>query len=115
MMRIIEITPLTLKRLLNYQRVVDNEARRAQKLQWIELTQDRMQEYQAARRKLDHVGAVAEYAGYLFRVQNGEMAHRTFYGEPFLVTALVEILDELRIPVKLVGVPGEETTYFHST
>lgn len=115
MRKLIAITPLTLKRLLNYQRVVDNEAHRAEKAQWIEITLERMEEYQAARQRLDHVAAVAEYAGYLFRVESGEMAYRTFYGEPFLINALVEILDELRIPVKLISAAGEEPGYFHST
>jgi len=105
--QIIEITPLTLKRLLNYQRVVDNETQRAEKVQWIEMTLDRMQEYQAARQKSDHVGAVAAYAGFLFRVETGAMAYRTLYGEPFLMNALVEVLGELKIPVRLVSLPAE--------
>jgi len=103
--QLIEITPLTLKRLLNYLRIVDNETRRAEKLQWIEMTLDRMQEYQAARQKSDHLGAVAAYAGFLFRVETGIMDYRTLYGEPFLSNALVKVLGELNIPVNLVSVP----------
>jgi hypothetical protein len=111
--QIIEITPLTLKRLLNYQRVVDNETQRAEKIQWIEMTLNKMQEYQVARQKSDHVGAVAAYAGFLFQVETGRLAYRTLYGEPFLTNALVEVLGELKIPVNLVSVPGEEAAYLH--
>jgi hypothetical protein len=113
--QIIEITPLTLKRLLNYLRVVDNETQKAEKIQWIEMTLDRMQEYQAARQKSDHVGAVTAYAGFLFQVETRAMAYRPLYGEPFLNNALVEVLGELKIPVRLVSLPGEEPAYFHST
>jgi hypothetical protein len=113
--QLIEITPLTLKRLLNYQRIVDNETQRAEKIQWIEMTLERMQAFQASRMKSDHVGAVVAYAGFLFQVETGAMAYRYIYGEPFLSNALVEVLGELRIPVRLVNVPGEETAYFHSS
>jgi hypothetical protein len=115
MSQIVEITPLTLKRLLNYQRVVDNETQRAEKIQWIEMTLDRMQEYQAARHKSDHVGAVVAYAGFLFRVETGAMAYRALYGEPFLSNALVEVLGELNITVKLVGLPVGEPSCLHPT
>lgn len=106
--QLIEITPLTLKRLLNYQRVAENETQRAEKFQWIEMTLDRMREYQTARQKSDHLGAVAAYAGFLFRVETGTMDYRTLYGEPFLANALVAVLGELNIPVRLIGVPDEQ-------
>jgi hypothetical protein len=113
--QLIEVTPLTLKRLQNYQRVVDNETQRAEKLQWIEMTLDRMRECQDARQKSDHIGAVAAYAGFLYRVETGATAYRPLYGEPFLMNALVEVLGELRVPVRLVDVPAEAPPYFHST
>lgn len=103
--QLIEITPLTLRRLLNYQRVVDTATQKAEQAQWIEMTLERMLEYQASREKSDHVGAVAAYAGFLFRVETGVMDYRALYGEPFLANALLEILGELHIPVNLVNAP----------
>jgi len=105
--QLVEITPLTLKRLLNYQRVVDNATQKAQRIQWIEMTLERMQDYQNARQRSDHLAAVTAYAGFLFQVETGAINYRTLYGEPFLANALLGVLDELNIPVNLVNVPGE--------
>lgn len=105
--RLVEITPLTLKRLLNYQRVVDNATQKAQQVQWIEMTLERMQEYQDARQRSDHLAAVTAYAGFLFQVETGVTDYRALYGEPFLANALLRVLGELNIPVNLVNAPGD--------
>lgn len=109
--QLVEITPLTLKRMVNYQRVVDNAAQRAERVQWIEMTLERMQEFQAAHLKSDRIGAAVAYASFLFRVETGELDYRTLYGEPFLANLLLEVMGELNIPVNLVNVPGDPVGY----
>ncbi len=111
MVRIIEITPVTLKRLQNYRRVFDNEMEKAQKLQWMEMTLERMQAFETARERAEQVGAVATYAGFLFRVRTGAMAYRELYGEPLLANALVELLRELGIAVNMVCLDAGEPVF----
>jgi hypothetical protein len=105
MRHIIEINPTTLKRLQNYQAVVENERKNAHKNQWMELTLERMQEYQVAHKKADHVNAVVGYASFLFRVQNGMSPPRALYGEQILRNALVELMAELHISIRMVEMP----------
>jgi hypothetical protein len=108
MRKIVEITALTLKRLQNYQQVVDRELKNANKLQWMEMTLDRMQEYEAASKKSDRVGAAVGYASFLFRVQNGLTPPRVLYGEQVLRNNLLDLLTELRIPVVMMEIAEEK-------
>ncbi|NIQ96438.1 MAG: hypothetical protein GWO11_05195 [Desulfuromonadales bacterium] len=115
MPEIIEITPVTLKRLLNYQRVVDNSLKKAAKDQWIDMTLEKMETCHAARQKAGHVNTASAYADFLFRVQNGLMPYRTLSGEFLLRNALVELLGELDIPVTFIRVPNANTQHAGST
>lgn len=108
MRKIIEITPLSLKRLQNYQQVVEKELKSAHKLQWMEMTLDRMQEYEAAGKKADRVGAAVGYASFLFRVQNGLTPARILYGEQVLRNTLLDLLKELHIPVVMIAVSEQK-------
>ncbi len=108
MRKIIEISPIMLKRLQNYQQVVENERKAAHQSQWMEMTLDKMENYQVIHKKSDHINAVVGYASFLFRVQNGMSPPRTLYGELYLRNALVELMEELSIPIKMVNSPAEE-------
>jgi hypothetical protein len=108
MRQMIEITPMTLKRLQNYHQVVDNELKKAHKLQWMEMTLDRMKEYQEVLHRADHVGAAVGYASFLFRVQNGMTPARILYGEQVLRNTLLELMKMLRISVVMIAVTEEE-------
>lgn len=107
MRKVIEITPLTLKRLQNYEQVVVNELKGAYKLQWMEMTLERMQEFQEVKQRADRIGAATAYASFLFRVQNSMTPDRMLYGEYFLRNGLLGLLDELKIPVVMVETPEE--------
>ncbi|MEZ4600083.1 MAG: hypothetical protein R2940_09900 [Syntrophotaleaceae bacterium] len=109
MKKYIEISTTTLKRLQNYQQVVENERRKAHKHQWMEMTLVRMEEYQQVQKKSDHANAVVGYASFIFRIQNGLTPPRTLYGEQILRNALVSLLEELEIPIKMIEVPETET------
>jgi hypothetical protein len=108
MRKIVEITVLTLKRLQNYEQVVVRELKDAHKLQWMEMTLDRMEEFEVARRKVDRVIAAVGYASFLFRVQNGLSPARVLYGEQVLRNNLLDLLTELRIPVVMMEVSGQK-------
>jgi hypothetical protein len=109
MRKIIGITALTLKRLQNYQKVVDRELKNANKLQWTEMALDQRQEYEAACKKADRIDAAVGYAGFLFRVQNGLAPARIFYSEreQVLRNDLVDLLNELLIPVVMMKIAEE--------
>jgi len=106
--QIVEITPVTLKRLRNYQQVAENKMKMAHKKQWMTMTVDSMQEYQQALKHSDHASAVVGYASFLFRVQNGMTPPRILYGEQLLRNSLVSLMKELHIPIVLVKVPVVE-------
>lgn len=108
MRQIVEITPVTLKRLRNYRQVAENKKKMAHKKQWMTMTFDSMQEYEEARKHADHASAVVGYASFLFRVQNGMTPPRILYAEQLLRNALVELLKELHIPIVLVAAPAAE-------
>lgn len=108
MRQIVEITPLTLRRLRNYGQVAENKMKVAQKKQWMTMTHESMQEYQEALKYSDHASAVVGYASFLFRVQNGMTSPRILYGEQLLRNMLVHLLKELHIPIVLVDVPLDE-------
>jgi hypothetical protein len=105
MKKYIEINTTILKRLQNYQQVVENERKKAYKNQWMEMTLVRMEEYQDVQKKSDHANAVVGYASFLFRVQNGMTLPRSLYGEQILRNALVSLMKELHIPIRMVEVP----------
>ena len=108
MQEIIEITALTMKRLLNYQRVAENQARAANKRQWTAMTLETMRKAEAARQTAAHLGGVVAYAGYLFRVQNQAAAYRTLFADGLLHNGLVELLNTLNINVAMIPVEGGE-------
>lgn len=108
MRRIVEITPLTLKRLKNYRQVAENKTKAAHKAQWMTMTVDSMSDYQDALKYSDHASAVVGYASFLFRVQNNMTPPRILYGEQLLRNSLVKLLNELHIPVTFVEVEEEE-------
>lgn len=112
MRKVIEITALTLKRLKNYEQVLVNEMKGAYKLQWMEMTLERMEQFQDIKQKADRIGAATAYAGFLYKVQNGLTPDRILYGEHFLRNGLLSLLKELQIPVVMVDTPEEpaETT-----
>ena len=106
--RIVEITPVTLKRLRNYGQVAENKTKMAHKKQWMTMTLESMQEYKEVLKYSDRASAVVGYASFLFRVQNGMTPPRVFYGEQLLRNMLVHLLKELHIPIVFVDVPEEE-------
>ncbi len=108
MRQIVEITPVTLKRLQNYGQVAENKTKIAHKKQWMSMTLESMQEYQEALKHSDHAAAVVGYASFLFRVQNGMTPPRILYGEQLLRNTLVHLLKELNISIVLVEVPADE-------
>ena len=102
MNQIIEITPLTMKRLLNYQRVTENNAHTANKHQWIDMTLENMRHAEKTRQAANHIRATVAYAGYLFKVQNQLTGYRQTYCDGHLHNALVALMDELAIAVDMV-------------
>lgn len=108
MRQMLEITPLTLKRLRNYGQVVENSTKLAHKKQWMTMTLESMQEYQRVLKTSDHAAAVVGYASFLFRVQQGMAAPRALYGEQVLANSLVKLLTELQVPIVMIEVPEEE-------
>lgn len=108
--QIVEITPVTLRRLRNYGQVAENKTKMAHKKQWMTMTLESMQEYQETLKYSDRASAVVGYASFLFRVQNGMTPPRILYGEQLLRNTLVHLLKELHIPIVLVDVPVDEHT-----
>jgi len=106
--QIVEITPVTLRRLRNYGQVAENKTKMAHRKQWMTMTLESMQEYQEALKHSDRASAVVGYASFLFRVQNGMMPPRILYGEQMLRNTLVHLLKELHIPIVLVEVPVDK-------
>lgn len=104
MNQIIAISQLSMRRLLNYQRVTENNANSANRRQWVDMTLETMQHAEKTGRKASHISATVDYAGYLFRVQNNMTAYRPFYADGHLHNALVALMNELAIPVGMVSV-----------
>ncbi|WP_303721294.1 hypothetical protein [Malonomonas rubra] len=99
---VIEITETTLRRLVNYEAVVQKKYDDAVKLQWQVMTLEVMQAAQTAEIRARQMSAVVAYARYLHRIQFGQDTTRPIYGEPLLSKALAAILEELFIESKLV-------------
>ena len=102
MNQIIEITQLTMRRLLNYQRVTENNASTANRRQWVDMTLETMRHAQKTGQTASHIRATVDYAGYLFRVQNNLTAYRPFYADGHLHNALVNLMNTLAIPIDMV-------------
>jgi hypothetical protein len=98
------ISQITMRRLLNYQRVVENEARAAARLQWKKMTLDSMRRAEAASQKSVHIRAIVAYAASLFRIQNNMPSYRPFHEDYLLHNGLVELMNELRIPIKSISI-----------
>lgn len=103
MYQTIAITTVTMKRLLNYQRVAEREANAAARLQWRQMTPENMQRFETARKRSERLSAIVVYAGFLFRVQNRLVAYTAFPDEYLLHNELVNLLNELRIPLKMIA------------
>jgi hypothetical protein len=100
----IEITMVTMKRLLNYQRVIDRQADTANRHRWQSMTTENMRRYECASQKARHLDAIVAYAGFLFRVQNNLISYTALHGEYLLHNGLVELMKELDIPIEIVAV-----------
>jgi hypothetical protein len=101
---IIAISQITMKRLLNYQRVIENNATAANKRQWMEMTLENMRRAEKSRQRAALIGAAVAYAGYLFRVQNRITAFRASDGDGLLYNALIELMNRLDITIEMVPV-----------
>lgn len=108
MRKIVEITPVTLRRLRNYGQVAENKTKMVHKKQWMTMTLESMQDYQEVLKDSDFASGVVGYASLLFRMQNGLTPPRILYGEQLLRNNLVHLLKELHIPIVLVEVPADE-------
>ena len=100
---IIEITETTLKRLGNYQTVVQRENLEADSQQWRVMTLDVLQAAEKAKVRAGRVNAAVSYARYLHRLQTGQDHSRSIYAEPLLSQALAALLNELSIEQKMVA------------
>jgi hypothetical protein len=101
---IIAISQITMKRLLNYQRVIENNAKAANKRQWMEMTLENMRKAEESRQAAELIGATVAYAGYLFRVQHKMMNYRASDNDGLLYNALIELMNRLNISVEMVAV-----------
>lgn len=102
--QIIAISQITMKRLLNYQRVTEKKANMANKHQWIKMTLENMRKAEETRRTAMQINAAVSYAGYLFRVQNNMSHYHTNDCEGLLHNSLVTLMNRLDIAVEMVAV-----------
>lgn len=103
---IIAISQVTMKRLLNYQRVTQNNAKAANKRQWMKMTLENMQKAEKSRQAAAQIGAAVAYAGYLFRVQNKIINYRATECDGLLYNALIDLMNRMDISVEMVAVDG---------
>jgi hypothetical protein len=96
-----------MKRLLNYQRVTENNANAANRRQWVEMTLERMRDAEKTGQLASHIRATVDYAGYLFRVQNKMTVYRPFFADGYLHNALAKLMNTLAIPVDLVALADD--------
>ena len=108
MYQTIAITPMTMKRLMNYQRVVEREAEAANVRQWRSMTAENMRLSEAARKNAERMGAAVAYAGFLYRVQNNLASYRVLPSEHHLHNELVDLMNELGIRIAMVTVDVSE-------
>lgn len=98
----ISITDTILKRLVNYENVMRRKLQTAEKRQWTDMTLENMQEFEKVREQARSIFALAGYCLYLYKVQKGLREAASVYGEPLLHNALVELLNELNVPVQFI-------------
>ena len=104
MYQTVAITPVTMKRLMNYQCVVERKANAANERQWQKMTAENMRLFEVVRIETERLRAIVTYAGFLFRVQNCLVPYRVFPFEYRLHNALVELMNVLSIPVLMIAV-----------
>lgn len=93
-----------MRRLLNYQRVTENNARAANRHQWMKMNLENMRAAEKTHKTAAYIETVVAYAGYLFRVQNEMTHYRPSYYDGHLHNSLVDLLNTLGIPVEMVVV-----------
>jgi hypothetical protein len=93
------ITDSVLKRLVNFNNVIQQQCKMAAKRQWLCMTLENMQAYQQAQEEAKTHAALAGYGLYLYKLQKGLGEKRPIYGEPLLHNALLCKMRELQIPV----------------
>jgi hypothetical protein len=98
----ISITDTILKRLVNYENVMRRKLDSAEKRQWTDMTLENMQEFEKVREQARSIFALAGYGLYLYKVQKGLREATSVYGEPLLHNALVDLLNELNVPVQFI-------------
>jgi hypothetical protein len=101
------ITDTVLKRLVNYEKVMRQQLRTAEKRQWIDMTLHNMQEYATIKARSQAAFATAGYGLYLYKVQKGLRKTASVYGEPLLHNSLLKLLEEWHVPVRFVECPDE--------
>jgi hypothetical protein len=102
--QIIAISQITMKRLLNYQRVTENHAKAANRRQWIDMTLENMHKAEESGQAAAQIGAAVAYAGYLFRVQHNITNYRASECDGHLYNALIKLMNKLNITVEMVAV-----------
>lgn len=100
---VIEISETTMKRLTNYADVMKRHYRDAEKRQWTTMTLEAMQRCERVKQRAQHISATVAYSQYLYLVQKGLTPTRSIYGEPLLSRALIELMNELDIPVRMTA------------
>ena len=99
---IVEISNTTLTRLVNYEAVTRRNYQDAHNRQWRVMTLDVMQECERMCERMRHVTQVAAYSLYLYKLQNGLSPRRSIYAEPAISRGLVNLMEELNIPVRMI-------------
>ena len=97
-----EISETTLKRLGNYEAVIQHANQEAEQLQWRVMTLEVMQAAEKSRVRTRQVNGIVAYARYLHRLQTGQGQVRNIYGEPLLSQSLDVLLEELSIQRRMV-------------
>lgn len=99
---IVEISNTTLTRLVNYEAVTRKNYQEAHNRQWREMTLDVMRECERMCQRMRHVTQIAGYCLYLYKLQNGLSPRRSIYAEPAISRGLVDLMEELNIPVRMI-------------
>ncbi|BCR05702.1 hypothetical protein DESUT3_27710 [Desulfuromonas versatilis] len=96
----LRISDTTLKRLINYDRVMAQRLADADSRQWRIMTLEIMRECETLRQQALEVSLTLAYASHLNRVQNGLVEPGAGSIEPLLHNHLVELLQSLDIPLE---------------
>lgn len=105
---VIEISSTTLSRLVNYEEVIRKRYEEAYRRQWCVMTLEVMRECERLCERCRHITQVAAYSLYLFKLQNRLTTPRQIYAEPAISNGLVDLMNELDIPVNMVPKPVME-------